>query len=99
MKITVFMEYKVLEERRPFYLQQIEQIKREMEARGCGDYRWYEGIEQPNLFVEMFEVVSFERYEEIKAWRQSDTSFAKNIAGGAAKMHVWAFRSLEVSTI
>lgn len=94
MNITVFMEYKVQEERRPFYLQQIEEIKRQMEARGCSEYRWYEGIEQPHLFVEMFELPSYQRYEEIKAWRQSDASFAENIAGGAAKLHVWAFRSL-----
>jgi len=97
MKITVFMEYKLIEEKRDSYVEQIELIKHGIEARGGQNYCWYEGIEQPHLFVEMFTVDSYEDYEAIKAWRQNDASFCEHIAGGAAKLHVWAFRPLEVS--
>ncbi|WP_134687122.1 MFS transporter [Brevibacillus migulae] len=97
MNITVFMEYKLSEEKRDSYFQQIEQSKQGIEARGGQNYCWYEAIEQPQLFVEMFTVDSYEQYEAIKAWRQNDVAFCEHIAGGAAKLHVWAFRPLEVS--
>jgi hypothetical protein len=92
--ITVFIEYKLADGKRNDYLDKIAAIKRETEARGGQGYRWYEGVEQPDLFVETFDVESMAQYEEIKAWRLADSSFAEHIAGGAAKLHIWAFRPL-----
>nr|WP_206529898.1 hypothetical protein [Brevibacillus sp. SYP-B805] len=84
----------MLDGRRTQYAAQIAAIKRETEARGGRGYRWYEGVEQPNLFVETFDVDTLEQYEAIKAWRLGDAAFAENIAGGTAKLHIWAFRPL-----
>ncbi len=92
--ITIFMEYRILPEKREQYLQLMEGIPQEVARRGGAFYRFYEGMDQPNLFVETFEVHSKEDYTACKEWRTSDERLASCVVGGAEKIHVWAFLPL-----
>lgn len=89
--ITVFVEYKLDPLQREAYLAAIPRIKRETEQRGGRGYRWLEGVEQPNTFVETFTVDAWERYEAIRSWRLADPDFPAFVLGGVAKLHIWAF--------
>jgi len=92
--ITVFIEYKLDPAKREAYMAAIPRIKRETEQRGGQGYRWLEGVEQPNTFVETFAVAFWEHYEEIRSWRLADPDFPDYVLGGAAKLHIWAFQDL-----
>lgn len=93
--LTIFIEYKIREEKRADYLRQIAQMPHRLQKWDVRQYRCYEGADQPNLFVETFEVESAETYHQIKAWRLADGDFCHCVAGGAAKVHVWAFRPVD----
>jgi hypothetical protein len=93
--LTIFIEYKVIEEKRDSYLQQLRLMPERLEVFGARGYRCYEGADQPHLFVETFEVETEEQYHHIKAWRLDDRDFCDCVLGGAAKVHVWAFRPIE----
>lgn len=94
--LTVFIEYKLDTEKRSRALQLLTSIAQRMEAMGAHQYRSMEGLDQPGLFVETFEVETVHVYEEIKANRLADQDFCDCISGGAAKLHVWAFRPVEL---
>ncbi|WP_139492289.1 MFS transporter [Brevibacillus dissolubilis] len=89
--ITVFSEYKINEEMRKRFLTYMQTMEGKIAERGGKEYRFLEGMDQPNLFVEMFQVDSHEQYQAIKAWRQEDDELAGAVAGGKAKIHIWAF--------
>ncbi|MFY0546000.1 hypothetical protein [Brevibacillus sp. H7] len=93
--LTIFIEYKVAEEKREAFLQQLSLMPKRLAVLGASGYRSYEGMDQPNLFVETFEVETEEHYHQIKAWRLADRDFCACVAGGEAKVHVWAFRPVE----
>ncbi|ASJ52118.1 hypothetical protein BP422_00255 [Brevibacillus formosus] len=94
--LTVFIEYKLDTEKRSHALQLLTSMAERMEAMGAHQYRSMEGLDQPGLFVETFEVETVQVYEEIKANRLADQDFCDCISGGAAKLHVWAFRPAEL---
>lgn len=94
--LTVFIEYKLDTEKRSHALQLLTSMAQRMEAMGAHQYRSMEGLDQPGLFVETFEVETVHVYEEIKANRLVDQDFCDCISGGAAKLHVWAFRPVEL---
>ncbi len=94
--LTVFIEYKVAEEKRREFLQRLSLMPQRLEALGAHGYRSYEGMDQPNLFVETFEVNTEEMYHQVKAWRLADQDFCACVSGGAAKVHVWAFRPVSL---
>lgn len=93
--LTVFMEYKLEPQKREQALSQLATMPDRLAAMGAFGYRCMEGVDQPGLFVEAFEVPGLEQYEQIKAWRLADAAFCDCVTGGAAKLHVWAFRSIE----
>ncbi|MFD2369203.1 hypothetical protein ACFSO0_04300 [Brevibacillus sp. GCM10020057] len=92
--LTVFIEYRLDAAKRSAALAQLAGMADRLAALGATGYRCMEGIDQPGLFVESFAVSSAEQYEQIKAWRQADEAFCDCVAGGAAKLHVWAFRDI-----
>ncbi|MED4782660.1 hypothetical protein [Brevibacillus choshinensis] len=91
--LTVFVEYKLDTAKRATALSLLADMSDKLTAMGATQYRCMEGIDQPGLFVEAFEVQAVEQYDQIKAWRLADEAFCDCVAGGAAKLHVWAFRS------
>lgn len=98
-EIQVFAEYKIVPEKRQDYLEKIEQVRIAMGQIGVRDFEVYEGVDQPNLFVEMFHVPTVEAYEKMKRKRCDEQAapgvFWKVINdcidGGTAKLHMWAF--------
>ncbi|EJL47340.1 hypothetical protein BAG01nite_31090 [Brevibacillus agri] len=90
--LTVFIEYKLQSEKRDQALRLLASMAESMEALGARQYRCMEGLDQPGLFVEAFEVETVHEYEQIKAHRLADRAFCDCVAGGADKLHVWAFR-------
>lgn len=94
--ITVFIEYKLDEQKRSDFFRRMGSMRDEIGKRGGKQYRCLEGVEQPNLIVEAFEVETMETYEAIKAWRLADETFSQCVAGGAAKLHIWAFARLAI---
>jgi hypothetical protein len=93
--LTIFIEYKIDGQKRDRFLALLASMPKELQARGARQYRCLEGWDQPNLFVETFEVDTVEEYQAIKNWRLCDEDFCSCVAGGAAKVHVWAFRAVE----
>lgn len=87
----VFVEYRIAVESRVDYL---EWISRHREA----NVMIYEGEEQANLFVEVWEAQTKDAAEAIKEQRQAGQSVWSEVTqwieGGSAKMHVWLFRPL-----
>lgn len=96
MVFTVFMEYKLDPAKRAAALSLLAGMSDKLTAMGAIGYRCMEGLDQPGLFVEAFEVQAVEQYEQIKAWRLADEAFCDCVAGGSAKVHVWAFRPAEL---
>lgn len=90
--LTVFIEYKLDPAKRTEGLRLLADMEKRMTALGAREYRCWEGLDQPGLFVEAFEVAGVEQYEQIKEERLRDEPFCGCVAGGAAKLHVWAFR-------
>ncbi|UFJ41274.1 hypothetical protein LOK74_01605 [Brevibacillus humidisoli] len=94
--LMVFIEYKVNAEQRKPYLQEMARMPNEVKERGGRSYRFYEGLDQPCLFVESFEVDDEATYQSIKDWRTTDERFAPYLAGGLEKIHVWAFQPVSI---
>jgi hypothetical protein len=94
--VTVFIEYKLDEQKRSDFFKRMSSMQEEIEKRGGRQYRCLEGVEQPHLIVEAFEVETMESYEAIKKWRLADQAFSQCIIGGAAKLHIWAFAPLTI---
>ena len=64
---------------------------------GTPALKWYEGSDQPGLFVEMWSDVPWETYLRMKRertedphspWREMD----EMVEGGKAKIHIWHFK-------
>ncbi|QQE73802.1 hypothetical protein KDJ56_18280 [Brevibacillus composti] len=95
--ITVFIEYKTVESKRDEHRRLLAEMPARLERLGAKEYRSWEGWDQPGLFVEAFHVATIDQYETIKAWRLADREFCACIAGGAEKLHVWAFQPVELA--
>jgi hypothetical protein len=71
-----------------------------MEAKRRGErFEWYEGTDQPGLFVEVWPEMTYGQYEEFKRAR-ADLDNAEWgalgawVRGGLEKVHVWHFTGL-----
>ncbi|SFF30334.1 hypothetical protein SAMN04487969_12437 [Paenibacillus algorifonticola] len=88
-----FAEYRIKTENKIEYLHYIEQMKTANPA-----LRVYEGTDQPDLFVEVWQAESAEEAEQIKKERLSERSswcqMADWVPGGLAKVHVWTFKPI-----
>lgn len=91
--LTVFIEYKLDPAKRSEGIRLLSDMEARMTALGASQYRCWEGFDQPGLFVEAFDVEGVEQYERIKEARLGDKPFCDCVAGGASKLHIWAFRS------
>lgn len=94
--ITVFIEYKLEPDKRDEGIRLLAGMEKRMTALGASHYRCWEGVDQPGLFVEAFEVAGMHEYEQVKKSRLADQPFCNCVAGGAAKLHVWAFRNVSL---
>ncbi|MGC5325829.1 MFS transporter [Brevibacillus sp. SYSU BS000544] len=92
--ITIFVEYKIDEMNREIFLSQQSEWKQNAIRHGGKNYSLLEGVDQPNLFVETFEVSHLQEYQSFKADRKSWEDFTSLVAGGSEKAHVWAFSSV-----
>lgn len=89
--MTVFIEYKLVPEKRKQALDLIAEIEARMTRQGARKFRCFEGYDQPDLIVETFDVDHVEQYEQIKQERLLDEAFCDCIAGGSRKLNIWAF--------
>jgi hypothetical protein len=60
-------------------------------------FEWYEGTDQPGLFVEMWPGMSYAEYEVFKRKRTDPADpdwgvLREWVHGGLAKVHVWHFK-------
>lgn len=96
----VFVEYRIAEDCRDLYLKWSEGIKRQHQQ-----LELYEGTDQPNLFVEIWNGLSEEEYHSMKQERTgSGVSGEENdlwkpldawITGGRSKLHIWHFKKVK----
>ncbi|GEK60208.1 hypothetical protein CHL76_16020 [Marinococcus halophilus] len=96
-KYVVFMEYRVLEEKRAEFLRTMEEISSAMLKKQVNDYEWFESVDQGALFVEMFSVNTLEQYNVLRTERteKSDSVFGRLdefVPGGIKKVHCWCFK-------
>jgi hypothetical protein len=87
----VFVEYSILEDARRHYLDFME-----AQRKKHPNLEWFEGTDQPNLFVELWREMSYEDYERMKRIRLDSTdgewgSLGAWIKGGRTKLHLWHF--------
>lgn len=86
-----FAEYRIMPVNRQQYLTYTEAL-----LSGLHDVHLYEGTDQPNLFVEVWNADTAELAERIKKERCSERSpwfrISEWIVGGSEKMHIWTFR-------
>ncbi|MEK4025034.1 MULTISPECIES: hypothetical protein [unclassified Sporosarcina] len=98
-KIKVFIEYKVIPEKRNQYIELTEKIIARYQSLQVNGFSIYEGIEQPNLFVEDFTVLNYEQFkllkterfeERIPIWKEVHSC----IHTGVKKVNAYAFEML-----
>ncbi|MBO8173377.1 MAG: MFS transporter [Bacillaceae bacterium] len=94
--IRVFVEYKIKQEKRQEYLGLIAQMKRELAKQGARHFELYEGTDQPDLFVEMFDVDTEAAYRQIKQSREAHPVLDHCVEGGKNKINIWAFRQIKL---
>ncbi|CAM3978780.1 hypothetical protein L1N85_05390 [Paenibacillus alkaliterrae] len=86
-----FAEYRISTEHRESYLSCTEGL-----LTDSLNVYLYEGINQPNLFVEVWQAKTAEEADRIKKERCSERSpwsrVNEWIIGGAEKMHIWTFK-------
>jgi hypothetical protein len=86
----VFVEYKVFPEKREAYLSRIRKL-----LKTASGVQLYEGSDQPNLFVEIWQDCDAAQYRKIKQLRLQPGSAWAEIAdfvpGGASRIHIWHF--------
>lgn len=86
-----FAEYRIIHEYRQEYLAYTDTL-----LSGLHDVHLYEGTDQPNLFVEVWNAGTAEHAERIKKERCSERSpwfcISEWIVGGSEKMHIWTFK-------
>lgn len=98
--ITVLSEYWVLESERSRFLELLPEITKSLEQLGAREIAFFEGTDQPGLFVEEFIVEDMAAYEQLKKSRHEEQApvweqFHSCVRGGKNKVHVWAFSRLE----
>lgn len=98
--ITVFSEYKVLNEKKEEFMSLLPLFKEALEEGGAREIRFFTGCDQPGLFVEEFVLESIQAYEVVKNMRYEEKSeiwekFHSCIPGGRDKVHMWAFSQLK----
>ncbi|UHA74641.1 hypothetical protein [Paenibacillus sp. 481] len=93
MSRIVFVEYRINPEQRESYLSIMKQLLQYKQ-----DVLWYEGTDQPNVFVEQWLNTTSEDYIRIKTLRLEETSewdqVTACIPGGKSKLHIWEFQQL-----
>ncbi|EZH64994.1 hypothetical protein DH09_21070 [Bacillaceae bacterium JMAK1] len=94
--MQIFMEYKVHDDYVVDYERLMLHIKEEMQHLKVRNYRAYKAYDQPNLFVEMFEVANHHEYEFVKNSRRDENhpvfgKLAPLLTKPLANMNCWAF--------
>lgn len=87
----VFVEYTIAEEAIDEYIAFMESI------RSLGpNWDWYEGTDQPGLFVELWHDIGYAEYEAMKRRRADPEDeewghLDRWVRGGLARLHLWHF--------
>ncbi|GAK10321.1 hypothetical protein [Geomicrobium sp. JCM 19038] len=94
--MQIFMEYKVHDDYVVDYERLMPHIKEAMKQFEVWNYRTYKAFDQPNLFVEMFEVTNQQEYEYVKTSRRNENDpvfgkLAPLMTKPLANMNCWAF--------
>ncbi|RSL31624.1 hypothetical protein D7Z54_19455 [Salibacterium salarium] len=94
--VHIFMEYKVKSGKEQLYEQTMVDIAEAMSEYGVINFRWYQAADQPNLYVELFEIPALSHYHTLKEERGSKNhpvfrKLDETIEGGLEKIHCWAF--------
>src|SRR5690625_3223982 len=94
----VFIEYKIKQTKRAEYLQYIHDMKQKMMDAKVKNYLVYEGVDQPNLFVEEYLVDDLNEYEKLKDERlKAKTQLWQNVNScliDNKKPNIWVFQEL-----
>ncbi|VEF46760.1 Uncharacterised protein [Bacillus freudenreichii] len=95
--LKVYIEYKVISEKREAYLSLIKQAYKNDENT-IDKFFLYEGVEQPNLFVEDIILLNSNKFNEFKKGRLQETGFWGDVhscvEGGISKVRVYAFKNV-----
>lgn len=98
--LQIFMEYQVSAENIEAYERVMKSIIDALPEYGASSIQWYVAEDQPNLYVEMYEVPTSSHYYALKKLRQSSEhplfgQITPYIEGGTTKIHCWAFQRKE----
>ncbi|MFD1707863.1 hypothetical protein ACFSCZ_14145 [Siminovitchia sediminis] len=96
--MKVYIEYKVIPEKREQYLNLIDQAHQFYKKFPIHHFSIYEGVEQPNRFVEDIDLADSHTFSELKKKRLQDEGFWEEvhscIEGNRSKLRVYAFRKI-----
>lgn len=93
--MKIFVEYLIHEESKAIFEEIIEKL-----IANYSNVEVYEGTDQENLFVEIWNDRDFSYYEELKQERQLSSlpiwkELNNCIVGGAVKLHMWHFTNTQ----
>ena len=102
--IQVFMEYKIEKGKESAYQAWMKEIASELTEMGAENIRWFEALEQPGLYVELFTVPSIETYARIKSLRRSREhphfgELANWVHKPLEQINCWAFRDRSATIV
>lgn len=97
--LKVYIEFKIIPDKHTDFLALLPELRRTSHEQEVQGHQMFEGTDQPGLVVEEFLVKDMDHYRHIKAERLDENHpFWKQvhdcIQGGAPKLHIWAFKSL-----
>lgn len=101
MELKIFAEYMVAKGERDIFFSLLQEVKEyQVSIWSVKDFEIYEGTDQPNLFVEEFDMEGEDNFNRLKEERllEKDALWKKLnscIVGGRDKLHIWAFKKID----
>jgi hypothetical protein len=98
-----FVEYRVKPGRKDEYLRLVAWLARRYREEGLSDYAVYESVEQQNLFLETFSVLSAEAYRAIRGKLTAEEKaglrlrqLEQCVEGGEESINRWFFQQCDL---
>lgn len=101
LNLQIFIEYKINETEVDQYESVMQEVIRKLPEYSAENIQWFVSTDQPNLYVEMFQVPNIAHYKALKKLRKSYehpifSQLDKYIEGGLDRLNCWAFQTKQI---
>ena len=100
--LRVYVEYRLIPERRQEWQERLRAWQQQLSRLPVLSYAFYEGVEQPGVIVEEYQVPDQEAYRRLREERLAEGNpdaswqILPCVQGGREKLHVWAFAPIRL---